>query len=460
MAVSGTSGSLQIAGIASGLDTDGIIEQLINIEKIPLQRVDEREATANNELTAWRSLNTRILALETSLTNLGTDSLFNSRKAAVSNESVAVATSSAGGDLGVYQLTVESLATRHQQISQGYADTSASVGQGSVTIKVGSASYPPIEIGPGQSTLSGLRDAINKADRGVSASILDTGEASGSQRYRLVLNSNKTGTSAALDITFDLADKPVMSDLSPPQDAVVKFGTGENAVVVTSSSNTIDDFLPGVTIDLLKADPDEPITLTLAADRSGLKSQVENFLRNYNQLSGFFNDQFEYNETNKSTGTLFGDSSLLSLQNDIVIAATGGRHNSGGLKSLASIGISLDDVGNLSVTDREAFEEALDRPDDLMALLNDPETGVVSQLQKVVDGATTVTTGLISNKETVIQQNLTDLKDKRLQILRFVDKQELLLRQQFANMERTLSMLQSQSSQLAAQLGGAITSNS
>ena len=154
MAVSGTSGSLQIAGIASGLDTDGIIEQLINIEKIPLQRVDEREATANNELTAWRSLNTRILALETSLTNLGTDSLFNSRKAAVSNESVAVATSSAGGDLGVYQLTVESLATRHQQISQGYADTSASVGQGSVTIKVGSASYPPIEIGPGPTILS------------------------------------------------------------------------------------------------------------------------------------------------------------------------------------------------------------------------------------------------------------------------------------------------------------------
>ena len=325
MAVSGAAGastSIQVNGLASGIDTDAVIEQLLNIERIPLTRVDEREAEANPELTAWRSLNTRILALETSLTNLSSDSLFAGRKAATSNESAVVATAGEGNDLGNYQVTVLSLATKHQQISEGgYDSTTANVGEGSVTIQVGTAVFDPIEIGPDNSSLSGVRDAINNANLGVTASILDTGEDAGADRYRLVLNSSKTGTAAAIDVTFDLdGDIPTMVDLSAPQDAEIQVGTGANAVTVNSSNNTIDDFLPGVTLDLLKADPDEVIDVTIAADRSGVESQLRNFITNYNQLAGFFNDQFDYDEASKSTGVLFGDSSLLALQNDIVLA--------------------------------------------------------------------------------------------------------------------------------------------
>lgn len=462
MAVSGAAGastSIQVNGLASGIDTDAVIEQLLNIERIPLTRVDEREAEANTELTAWRSLNTRILALETSLTNLSSDSLFAGRKAATSNESAVVATAGEGNDLGNYQVTVLSLATKHQQISEGgYDSTTANVGEGSVTIQVGTAVFDPIEIGPDNSSLSGVRDAINNANLGVTASILDTGEDAGADRYRLVLNSSKTGTAAAIDVTFDLdGDIPTMVDLSAPQDAEIQVGTGANAVTVNSSNNTIDDFLPGVTLDLLKADPDEVIDVTIAADRSGVESQLRNFITNYNQLAGFFNDQFDYDEASKSTGVLFGDSSLLALQNDIVLATTNNRHNEGQLHALADIGISLNDFGELAITDRDAFDDAINSPEDLLKLLNDPDNGVITKLQDVMDQATTTTTGLISAKENVIQQTLEDIKDKRLNILRYVDKQELLLRQQFANMESTLSMLQSQSNQLAAQLGGILT---
>lgn len=458
MAVSGTSGSLQISGIASGLDTDAIIGSLLDIARIPLNEVDNREATQNNELTAWRALNTRILAFETSLTNLKSEELLIGREATTTDDTIAVATAGSGKDLGTYELTVESLATRHQTISQGYEDLTSSVGEGSITIQVGTAVFGDIDIGPENSTLEGIRDAINEADSGVGASILDAGESAGADRFRLVLNSNNTGTTAQMTVTFDLDnDPPVLSDLSVAKDAEVTVGSGVNAVTVTSSKNSIEDFLPGVTLDLLQADPGKSIELNLEADRSGARAQVENFVRNYNQLAGFFTEQFDYNETNKTTGVLFGDASLLGLQNDIVTAATGRRENSGDFNSLTSIGITLDEFGNLSITDEDALAAALEKPDDLQALLNDPDNGVVTELQKVMDNATTTTTGLISSKESVIQQNLIDLGDKRLNILRRVDKQELLLRQQFANMERTLSMLQSQSNQLAAQLGGVIS---
>lgn len=460
MAVSSTSGSIQIGGLASGLDTEGIITSLLDIEKIPLTRVDERETTANNQLTAWRSLNTRVLALETSLGNLTTQSSYDGRKAATSDETALVATATDGKDLGSYKVTINKLATRHQQISSnGYSATTDNVGTGKITIKVGSAIFDPITIDSTNSNLEGIRDAINTANNGVTASILDTGESAGANRYKLVLNSEKTGTDAAIDVTFDLTGgtKPTMVDLSPAQDAEVVVGSGANAVTVTSSKNTIDDFLPGVTLDLLTADPTKSIDITIARDNTYVSSQIKNMLTNYNNMAKFFSDQFSYDAESKKSGTLFGDSGLLNLQNDMVRAATDAHSIDGAYTSLSAIGIGLDDLGNLSVKDSDAFDKALQNPDDLFKLLNDPDNGVVTKLKKVMDSATTTTTGLISSKESTIQSTLTELKDKRLNILRYVDAKEYILRQQFSNMESTLAMLKSQSNQLASQLGGLTT---
>lgn len=459
MAVSGSStNGFQISGIASGLDTDAIIEQLLNIERIPLNAVDTREAKINTQLTAWRSLNTRVLAFETSTTQLGSEELFQTRTARSSNEEIATVTADTGQDVGVFQLTVESLAVNHQQISQGYTTATDSVGQGTIEIKVGTAVFDPIEIGASQSSLSGIRDAINQADLGVNASILDTGETNGANRYRLVLNSSNSGTAGEMDITFNLnGTKPTLVDLEEPKDAVVKLGTGVNAVTVTSSSNTVTDFIPGVTIDLLKASPGEQIQITLENNEDAVENQIQNFITNYNQMASFFDQQFDYNESDETTGTLFGDFSLLQLQNDLVTATTDRSRNDGEFSSLTQIGINLDSTGRLSITDRDAFDAALKKPKELQKLLNDRDDGVITKVTKVVDATTASSTGLIATKENLINQQLIDIGDKRLSILRSVDRREVLLRTQFTAMERTLSLLQSQSSQLAAQLGTTTT---
>ena len=340
MAVSGSStNGFQISGIASGLDTDAIIEQLLNIERIPLNAVDEREAQYNTELTAWRSLNTRVLAFETSLTSLGAEDALQTRTATSSNEDIATVTADTGQDVGVFQLTVESLAVNHQQISQGYATTTESVGEGTIEIQVGTAVFDPIEIGPEQANLTGIRDAINQADVGVNASILDTGESNGANRYRLVLNSANSGTAGEMDITFNLdGTQPALVDLEEAKDAEVTLGTGVNAVTITSSSNTVSDFVPGVTVNLLKASPGEQIQIGLQNNEEAIGNQIENFITNYNQMGSFFNQQFDYNESDETTGTLFGDSSLLSLQNDLVRATTDRSQNDGEFSSLTQIG--------------------------------------------------------------------------------------------------------------------------
>ncbi len=459
MAVSGTSGSLQINGIASGLDTDSIVESLLNIERIPLRAVDTKEAKANEQLTAWRSLNTRILAFETTITSLKDETMFNGRQAQSSDESVLKATASSGNDLGNYEITVNQLATRHQMISSnGYEYKDSSVGTGTVTIQVGAALFDPITIDSENNTLEGLRDAINNAKVGVSAAILDAGEAAGANRYKLIVNSNNTGTSAEASVTFNLSGTaPSLVNLTEPQDAKITVGKGANAVEVTSNSNTVEDFLPGVSLELLKANASgESTTVSLEPSTAALKSQVNSFITNYNNMAKFFSDQFSYNKETEKSGTLFGDSSLLSFQNDLVSAATGAKRNGGDYAALSQVGISLDDLGNLSIKDTDAFEAALKNPTELFKLFNDPDHGVLTHIQKTLDRATTSTTGLIASKETAIQGTLTDMKDKRLNILRYVDAQEVILRKQFTAMEQSLALLQSQSQQLAAQIGGMI----
>lgn len=457
MAVSGTSGSsFQISGIASGLDTDGIIEQLLNIERIPIQTLDTREADLNSDLAAWRSFNTRLLALKTSTSQLASGDAYRGRSVTTSDEEVAKATVKAGSDQGTFNFTVEQLATHHQTISQGFSDKTSSVGQGTVTIQVGTAQYEPITLDSDNSTLEGLRDAVNAANIGVSASILDAGESAGAERYRLMLNSNTSGTAAEMQVTFDLSggEAPTLSDLEVAQDAQVVWGSGVNAVTLESHSNTFEDILPGLTLDLKQAKPGVAQQITLKADRNSLRSRIDNLIANYNATADFFSDQFAYDDATGSKGQLFGDNSLLNVQNQLVREATGQRQVDGKFNSLAQIGIGLDDTGHLYVSDGEALDSALESSADLEALLTDPDRGIITGLEKLIDETTSFSTGLISRHETVIKDTLTEIGDKRLTILRRVDSYEFQLRKQFADMETVLSNLQSQSAQITAQLGG------
>lgn len=463
MAVTSTSNSgFQVSGIISGLDTDGIIQSLIDIEKAPLTTLDQREAQFNNELTAWRSLNTRLLAMDTTASRLTSDSLYESRKAALSDTAVATVTATAGKDLGTFSLSVESLATRHQQISQGFAETTSAVGTGTITIKIGSAQFSPITIDSANSTLAGVRDAINQANVGVTASIVDSGEAAGSDRYHLILNSKNTGTKGTMDIAFNLngGTAPSLSDLQTAQDATVKLGKGANAVTITSSSNTISDVLPGITLDLKQAKPGESLDLTIASDRSATRTAVTNFLGQFNAMSDFFSEQFDYDASTGESGTLFGNSSLIALQDQLSNTVTSTRYVKGDYYSLAQIGITLDQGGHLAITDEAAFSKALENPESLKALFNDSNHGVITKTRKLIDQTKTVSTGLVDIQEKSINTELEAIHDKRLNILRRADATELLLRQQFAAMETALAALRSQSSQLASQISSATVSTS
>lgn len=455
MAVTSTAGTgFAISGIASGLDTDAIVDQLLELEKAPFRETEARKEGFENELSAWRSLNTRLLALDISVGQLQSDDLFLNRKASSSNEETLKVDAKAGKDLGNYSFTVESLAVNQQLISDGYSESTSPLDITSVSIQIGTALFDPIEIDDESRTLEGLRDAINVADQGVRASIIDAGESAGSERYKLMLTAENSGTAGEASFTFETTQggsEPVLNVLQAADDAEVTLGTGVNAVTIESSTNSIDVF-GGVSLELLKADPGNPVTVTLESNRNPVKSSIQNLLRNYNDVADFFNEQFNFNSETGVSGTLFGNRDLLNLQNDMVSAMTDPRAGLE-LNSLAGIGIGLDQAGHLAITDQDTFDQALEDPDAIVELLNDPDYGIITKLNDVLEEATTASIGTISNQEQYLQERITEMADKNLEFLRRLDDQERLMRREFGEMERVLSTLQSQSNQLSAQFG-------
>lgn len=455
------SGSVfQFSGIGSGFSTDTILQKMLDVERAPIQTFQGRQAQVTQEQTAWRSINTKMLALGSAADKLMNDDEFSQRQAISSDPDILTATAQPGKDLGSLSLSVESLAQNHQQISQGFATTDSKVGTGTITLKVGSASYNPIQVTNG--TLQGLRDAINGANLGVTASILDAGSGAGNDRYRLMLNSNVTGMTGQITPTFNLSGGtvPAMTDLVAAQDAHIKLGSGSGAIDIYSSTNVVTDAVPGVSLNLKAAKPGTTVNVQMNQANNGLRNDIQAVLDQYNGLVDSFNANNKYDKDTQSTGILFGDSGLQSLQSRLFNTITASREVGGAFNSLTSIGINVDAKGKLAITDSSKFDAALSKPGDLKKLFSDSTNGIAKQLKTLSDGATNVVTGTITLEDKrlsdlygSLDKNITATNEK-------VARTEERLRLMFLNMESALSSLKSQGQAISAQLASLPTISS
>ncbi|MGC8862518.1 MAG: flagellar filament capping protein FliD, partial [Armatimonadota bacterium] len=364
-------GTASIGGVISNLNTDDIITKLINLERAPVTRLQARKAALNEKLAAWQETNTRLLALKTKLDGLAVSSTFQAKSFESSDESYIRGTATYSAQEGTYYVRVNALARAHQLASQGFADMdSESVGTGSVTITVGDGEPVVIDIDETNNTLAGLRDAINRSGAGVKATIINDG--TGATPYRLLLTSSTSGTAGQISVESDLAggSTPVFVTVQAAQDASVTLGEGEGAITVTRSTNQITDLIPGVSLNLIRADETRTLTLTIRPDTETIKSAIREFVEQYNNLIDYINDQFRYDPETKTAGTLFGDTSLQLILADLnakVFAPVAGLDQSA--NSLLQIGISAGTTDNKISVDETKLDEALTENPDVLRRL-------------------------------------------------------------------------------------------
>lgn len=200
-------------------------------------------------------------------------------------------------------------------------------------------------------SLQGIRDAINKANIGVTASIVSDGSAN---PHHLVIKSNKTGETSSMKISvageaaisdllaYDPAGTQNMTQSAAAQNAMLSV----NGIAVSSTTNTVGDAIEGVTLNLSKAGSSN---LTIAANTDAVTSAVNGFVKAYNDVNSTIKKLTGYDEATKQGGVLLGDSSVRNMQAQLrKMMATALTGSSGSLTTLSSVGITIDKTGTMS----------------------------------------------------------------------------------------------------------------
>jgi flagellar hook-associated protein 2 len=193
-----------VSGLASGIDWADIISQMMEIERRPITLLESKKSNYQEKLSVWQNINTRLLSLKTEADSLKTASNFLLKTAASSDEDILTVSATSSAVAGSSSITVSQLAQSDKTASQGWADTATTAiasDSGTFTVSVGSGDPANISV-DGNTTLADFRDAINAADAGVTATILNDGDDTAP--YRLVLTADDSGEDNTISITtFD-----------------------------------------------------------------------------------------------------------------------------------------------------------------------------------------------------------------------------------------------------------------
>jgi flagellar hook-associated protein 2 len=235
------SGLQTIEGLISNLDTSSIISAIMKAEREPVTLLEEDLAKKTNQVAAYQAVLAKFLALQTNSAQLKDAGSFNKTSVNVSDSDVLTATAKERVASGTYSIRVLSLAKSHQLASQGYGSASEeSFGTGTIKLSVGNASLKTIDIKEGNNSLIGIKNAINNANVGITASIINDG--SSSNAYRLLLTSNKSG--AVNDINFEVSLSGgetldlTNSSFDSPEELSFSAGSTSNVTLGATASYT------------------------------------------------------------------------------------------------------------------------------------------------------------------------------------------------------------------------------
>lgn len=419
--------ALSLPGIGSNLDVESLVTQLMRLERRPLEQLEAQARANNAKLSAYGSLKGLLAGYQATLEGLTPEKL-GPMKAALSDSTLAQASAGIAATPGSHSLEVLALAQPHRLKSSAFASTAATVGTGTLTFEFGTwdgaafSANPAktgasVAIAPGQSTLAGVRDAVNAAAIGVTASIVNdgTGEV-------LVFSSNDSGAASSLRVTVadddaNPTDSAGLSQLA--YDPAASAGAGRNlaqaqaatdatfvldGITIARATNTVSDALAGVTLTLARAAPGSPATLAVSRDTAAAQVAVESFVKGYNDARKALAALTAYDPATRVAGTLKGESVLRVIDSQMRAAIGQTSAGLGGtLTRLSQAGLSLKSDGSLTLDAAKLQAALASNADDVVRLF--AATGRSADSRITVTGFTRATTA--GSHEVVVTQPAT-----------------------------------------------------
>jgi len=449
------SGLISSLGLGSGMDLQGLLDKLAVARQQPVVRLEAQKASYGLQLAEYGTINTNLLSLKSSADALKESSAFEGRAVSISNPDILDATVDDTAMESNYSLNVTQLAKAEvlEFVGLSSKDDDSLLADGDFTFHAGSDA--PTTVDTTGLTLQELADAINEAEAGVNATIINDG--SDTNPYHLVLNGSQTGADG--DITIDAtptgftygndANFSNGESLQAAQDAQFTL----NGVSFARSSNTINDVLTGLSLTL---NDEGTSNLAVKSSVEEVESNIREFVDAYNTAIEEIRSSRRYDATTETAGVLAGDSTLLNIDSQITRLLTSPLTEiSGDITSLAQLGIEYQQDGTLAIDDAELTEAVESNLDAVKQFfLGDSEndiSGLAERLSDQLESITKTDDGVIQLQEDSLESKIARTEENVDNMNQRVDKEIERLVEQFTMLDSLLSELNSESDFLTQQ---------
>jgi flagellar hook-associated protein 2 len=401
-------------GAGSGVDVKALAQSLVDVEKMPREeainsKIDDQE----RRIAGYSALMLSLETVKTAFQKLNDLNDFNAGTVNNSAPSVVSAVTTSAAVPGRHTIEVTRLAAAQRNASNSFESKTIELNYGApftLTLTLGTDTQTPVNVTT--ATPQGIVDAINAANQGVTAQIIDTG--SEDYPYKIVL-SGPIGASGAFSYaTDDGAGNSVVGldlaaeSLKVASDAEVKV----DGLTVTRSSNAVDDVIPGVYLDLLSTNVGSPADIRVTRDTATIKENLQAVVKAYNDaindigiLTGARSDDPE----DIYSGSLKGDSTVRLIKTklrDMFVADSSTPGTT--LTAFRDLGLDLDRTGVMSLNETSLDSALANNFDDVVTLFsantnNQSEFGTASR--GIAGDAIKSINDLISSRGTIMTQS-------------------------------------------------------
>ena len=464
-------------GVGSGLDVNSIVTQLVAIERQPIAKLQTQATSLQTKLSAFGKLQSDLSAVRDAASALTSPSTWNQTSGSSSDAASVSVTTDATNLPGSYSVQVTKLAQAQSNVSTTYSATTDLVGEGTIHIELGTwgtgdsftakpgATAIDISVGPPAKSLAEVRDMVNAANAGITATVLS--DASGS---RLVFRSSTTGAANGFRVTVTDADSNNVdtSGLSAlaydPSVGVVTMAQALaaanasaliNGAPVSSATNTLTNVVDGMTLQLQR-ETTTPVQINTAADKDAIRKKVEAFVSAYNDLNKELATQTRYDAATKTAGTLQGDSAAVSLRASLRNTLRGNSGASTTFTRLADIGFDVQQDGSIKV-DSKKLDNALANLGELKKLFSNSDTlvpandGFATLFRRQADQAMGVD-GSIASRSDGLRDSISRNEKRQAELENRVTQTEARLRKQYTALDTQMGQLQSLSNYVTQQM--------
>lgn len=421
-------------GLASGLDSNAIIDQLVALEKRPIDLMTARQDALKMQVSILGDLASRLSALQTAATSLKRDGVL--KLSTSSTPTTFSVTPTTGGSAGRYSVQVQALAQAAKARSAGFVPGTDVVRGGTLDLNVRGAAYS-VTLTDGM-TLSEVATALNQTGAAVSAVVLSDGT-----RDYLSVTARDTGypVSGAPGDALSITETSTGSLGQPLGLAITQAATNATVVVdglpMTRTTNDVSDAVPGARLSLKTLGAAEDVVL--GYDTAATKKNLEAFVGAYNKVLELVQGELNVPAAADRARTLAGDSVVRNVQAALQRVVSTTVPGLGTVRALADLGVQTNRDGTLSIDDVKLSAAMTREPASVDALFSTASTGLGDVVDALVDQYTAPTSGLVTARKDGLNKNIRQMDDtlERMNVRLDGYRQNLIA--QFTAMETVVS---------------------